>query len=72
VRRVPQAARTQIDGIERTARVRSLQDRTALAAQYYGCVAGAIAALLPPERQLSIALDSFGTTIACRDVGRAG
>jgi hypothetical protein len=35
-------------------------------------VAGAIAGLLPPERQQTIALDSFGTTIACRDIGRTG
>ena len=72
LRRVTQAARTQIDRIERTARFRSLQDRTAMAAQYYCFVAGAIAALLPPERQQSIALDSFGTTIACSDIGRTG
>jgi len=72
LRRVTQAARTQIDRIERTARFRSGKDKTAMAAQYYCFVAGAIVALLPPERQQTIALDRFGTTIACRDVGRTG
>jgi len=72
LRRVTQAARTQIDNIERTARFRSGKDKTAMAAQYYCFVAGAIAGILPPERQQTIALDSFGTTIACRDIGRSG
>jgi hypothetical protein len=72
LRRVTQAARTQIDNIERSARFRSLRDKTAMAAQYYCFVAGAVVALLPPERQQTVALDSFGTTIACRDVGRTG
>jgi hypothetical protein len=72
LRLVTQAARMQIDNIERSARFRSLQDKTAMAAKYYCFVAGAISGLLPPDRQQTIALDSFGTTIACRDVGRAG
>ena len=72
LRRVTQAARTQIDNIERSARFRSLTDRTAMAAQYYCFVAGAIAGLLPPERQQTVTLDSFGTTIACQDIGRTG
>jgi len=72
LRRVTQAARTQIDNIERSARFRSLTDKTAMAAQYYCFVAGAIAGLLPPERQQTVTLDSFGTTIACRDIGRTG
>ena len=70
--RVTAAARTQIDNIERSARFRSLTDKTAMAAQYYCFVAGAIAGLLPPERQQTITLESFGTTIACRDIGRTG
>lgn len=70
MRRVTQAARMQIDNIERSARFRSLRDQTAMATQYYCFVAGAIVAMLPPDRQQTIALDSFGTTIACRDVGR--
>ena len=70
--RVTAAARTQIDNIERSARFRSLTDKTAMAAQYYCFVAGAIVGLLPPERQQTIALESFGTTIACRDIGRTG
>jgi len=72
LRRVTQAARTQIDRIERTARFRSGQDKTAMAAQYYCFVAGAIAGLLPPDRQQTVTLESFGTTIACRDIGRTG
>jgi hypothetical protein len=71
LRRVTQAASTQIDRIERTARFRSGKDKTAMAAQYYCFVAGAIVALLPRERQQTIALDSFGNTIACRE-GRPG
>jgi hypothetical protein len=70
--RVTQAARTQIDRIERTARFRSGKDKTAMAAQYYCFVAGAIAGLLPPDRQQTIALDSFGTSIPCRDIDRTG
>lgn len=70
--RVTSAARTQFDRIERTARFRSGQDKTLFAAGYYCFVAGAIVGLLPPERQQTIALDSFGTTIPCRDIDRAG
>jgi hypothetical protein len=70
--RVTQAARTQIDRIERTARFRSGKDKTAMAAGYYCFVAGAIAGLLPPDRQQTITLESFGTTIPCRDIGRTG
>lgn len=72
LRRVTQAARTQIDNIERSARFRSGRDKTAMAAQYYCFVAGAIAGMLPPERQPTVTLESFGTTIACRDIGRTG
>jgi hypothetical protein len=70
--RVTETARTQFDRIERTARFRSGQDKTLFAAGYYCFVAGAIAGLLPPERQQTIALDSFGTAVPCRDVGRTG
>ncbi len=70
LRRVTQAARTQIDNIERSARFRSNRDKTAMAAQYYCFVAGAIVAVLPPEREQAVALDSFGTTIACKTAGR--
>jgi len=70
LRRVTQAARLQIDNIERSARFRSDRDKTAMAAQYYCFVAGAIVALLPPAREQAIALEGFGTTIACRDIGR--
>jgi hypothetical protein len=70
--RVTSAARTQIDQIERSARFRSGQDKTLFAAGYYCFVAAAIAGMLPPERQQTIALDSFGTAIPCRDIGRTG
>jgi hypothetical protein len=70
--RVTSAARTQIDRIERTARFRSGKDKTAMAAGYYCFVAGAIAGLLPPDRQQTITLESFGTTTPCRDIGRTG
>jgi hypothetical protein len=72
LRRVTQAARSQVENIERAARFRSNLDRTLFAADYYCFVAGAIVALLPPETQQTIALDRFGTTISCRDVDRAG
>jgi hypothetical protein len=72
LRRVTQAARLQIDNIERSARFRSGKDKTALAAEYYCFVAGAILALLPPDRQQTVTLESFGTTLSCRDIGRTG
>ncbi len=72
LQRVTQAARMQIDNIERSARFRSGQDKTAMAAQYYCFVAGAIMGLLPQEREQAVTLESFGTTTACRDIGRTG
>jgi hypothetical protein len=72
LRGVTQAARTQIDRIERSARFRSGQDKTLFAAHYYCFVAGAIMALLPPERQQTIALEDFGETVICKDAGRTG
>jgi hypothetical protein len=72
LRRVTRAARLQMDNIERSARFRSGKDKTAMAAEYYCFVAGAILGLLPPERQQTVTLESFGTTIACRDIGRTG
>ncbi len=72
LRRVTRAARLQIDNIERSARFRSGKDKTAMAAEYYCFVAGAILGLLPPERQQTVTLESFGTTIPCRDIGRTG
>jgi hypothetical protein len=70
LRGVTQAARTQIDRIERSARFRSGQDKTLFAAHYYCFVAGAIVALLPPERQQKITLDDFGNTVGCKEAGR--
>jgi hypothetical protein len=70
LRQVTEAARTQIDRIERSARFRSGQDKTLFAAHYYCFVAGAIVALLPPERQQKITLESFGNTVGCKEAGR--
>jgi hypothetical protein len=70
LRRVTEAARTQIDNIERSARFRSNRDKTLFGAHYYCFVAGAIVALLPPERQPEITLESFGNTVGCKDAGR--
>jgi hypothetical protein len=70
LRGVTQATRTQIDRIERSARFRSGQDKTLFAAHYYCFIAGAIVALLPPERQQKITLESFGNTVGCKEAGR--
>jgi hypothetical protein len=69
---VVEAARTQIDRIERTARFSSNQAKTLMAAQYYCFVAAAIVAFLPPERRAEITLEDFGQTISCKDAGRTG
>ena len=68
---VVEAARTQIDRIERTARFRSNQDRVLFAARYYCFIAASIAAFLPPARLADIALEDFGETMSCKDAGRA-
>ena len=70
LRRITEAARTQIDRIERSARFRSGQDKTLFAAHYYCFVAGVIVALLPPERQQKITLESFGNAVGCKEAGR--
>jgi hypothetical protein len=70
LRRVTEAARTQIDNIERSARFRSNRDKTLFSAHYYCFVAGAIVALLPPDRQPEITLESFGNTVGCKEAGR--
>jgi hypothetical protein len=72
LRAVVEAARTQIDRIERTARFSSNQAKTLMAAQYYCFVAAAIVAFLPPERRAEITLDDFGQTVSCKDSGRTG
>jgi hypothetical protein len=64
------AARAQMDMISRSARFRSTLDRTLLAARYYCFAAGTIQALVPPQKQSSIRLDTYGTTIGCKDAGR--
>jgi len=70
LRQVTQAARTQMDRIERSARFRSKRDKTLMSAQYYCFVAAAIQALLPPERQQTLALGDFGETVGCKEAGR--
>ena len=70
LRQVTQAARTQMDRIERSARFRSKRDKTFMSAQYYCFVAASIQALLPPERQQTIGLGAFGETIGCKEAGR--
>ena len=69
-RALANAARAQMDMISRSARFRSTLDRTLLAARYYCFAAGTIQALVPPERQASISLGTYGTTIGCKDAGR--
>jgi hypothetical protein len=69
-RAIAQAARTQMDMISRSARFRSSRDRTLLAARYYCFAAGTIQALVAPDKQTSISLGTYGTTIGCKDAGR--
>ena len=70
LRRVTEVARAQIDNIERSARFRSNRDKTLFAAHYYCFIAGAIVALLPPERRPEITLEDFGNTVGCKEAGR--
>ena len=72
LRQVIDAARRQMDNLDRAARFRSNQDRTLALAAYNCFVAGAIAGLLPPELQASITLADFGETVSCKDAGRTG
>ena len=71
LRGVTEAARTQIDRIERTARFTSNQAKTLMGAHYYCFVAGAIVGLLPSERRATIALEDFGETVTCQQAGRS-
>lgn len=70
LRAVTNAARAQIDRIERSARFRSGKDRTLALAEHYCFVAAAILAFLPPERQASLTLEDFGQAATCKDAGR--
>ncbi len=69
-RALANAARAQMDMISRSARFRSTLDRTLLAARYYCFAAGTIQALVSPEKQSSISLGTYGTTVGCKDAGR--
>ena len=72
LRQVIDAARRQMDNLDRSARFRSNQDRTLTLAAYNCFVAGLIAGLLPPELQASLTLADFGDTVSCQDSGRTG
>ena len=72
LRQVIDAARRQMDNLDRSARFRSNQDRTLALAAYNCFVAGLIAGLLPPEIQASLTLADFGDTVSCKDAGRTG
>ena len=72
LREVVEAARTQIDRIERTARFTSLRAKTLMTAQYYCFVAALVVAFLPPDRRADITLEDFGQTVSCKDAGRTG
>jgi hypothetical protein len=69
-RAIANSARTQMEMISRSARFRSGRDQTLLAARYYCFAAGTIEALIAPDKQASISLGTYGTTIGCRDAGR--
>ena len=72
LRQVIDAARRQMDNLDRAARFRSNQDRTLALAAYNCFVAGAIAAFCRPSFKLSITLADFGETVSCKDAGRTG
>ncbi len=72
LRAVIDAGRAQIEGIERSARFRSNEDRVLMLAGYYCFDAGAIAAFLPPERLATLELADFGETVSCTEAGRTG
>jgi hypothetical protein len=67
---IANSARTQMDMISRSARFRSGRDQTLLAARYYCFAAGTIEALVAPNKQASIGLGTYGTTVGCKDAGR--
>lgn len=69
-RAIANSARAQMDMISRSARFRSGRDQTLLAARYYCFAAGMIEALVAPDKQASISLGTYGTTIGCKDAGR--
>ena len=73
LRQVIDAARTQIDRIERSARFRSNQDRTLTLAAYNCFVAGCDrGAFCRPSGRPSLTLADFGDTVSCKDAGRTG
>jgi hypothetical protein len=69
-RAIANSARAQVEMISRSARFRSGRDKTLLAARYYCFAAGTIEALVAPDKQTSIGLGTYGTTIGCKDAGR--
>jgi hypothetical protein len=69
-RAIASSARAQMEMISRSARFRSGRDKTLLAARYYCFAAGTIEALVAADKQQSISLGTYGTTIGCKDAGR--
>ncbi len=69
-RAIANSARAQMEMISRSARFRSGRDKTLLAARYYCFAAGTIEALVAPDKQTSISLGTYGTTIGCKEAGR--
>jgi hypothetical protein len=69
-RAIANSARAHVEMISRSARFRSGRDQTLLAARYYCFAAGTIEALLAPDKQASVNLGTYGTTIGCKDAGR--
>ena len=69
-RAIANSARAQMDMISRSARFRSGRDHTLLAARYYCFAAGTIHALVATDKQASVSLGTYGTTIGCKDAGR--
>jgi hypothetical protein len=61
-----------MDNLDRSARFRSVQDRTLALASYNCFVAATILAPLPPEKRHSLTLADFGDTAPCKDAGRTG
>ena len=69
-RAIANAARTQVEIISRSAKFRSGRDQTLLAARYYCFAAGTLQALVADDKQSSIGLATYGTTIGCKDASR--
>ncbi|MGE5261616.1 MAG: hypothetical protein ACM3MH_12160 [Actinomycetota bacterium] len=67
---IANAARTQVATITRSAKFRSGRDQTLLSARYYCFAAGTLQAIVSRDKQASMPLSAYGTTIGCKDAGR--